>query len=179
MKISALAGSYKISRVIEEAKDTISILFNVRNVQVFPGQFLMVWIPREDEIPLSVSYMSERYIGVTVRAVGDATRALCKSKVGDVLGLRGPYGNGFTVKGERQLLVGGGIGAAPIKFLAEFLKNKGFDPTLLLGFRTKGEVIFKDLSKKFDVQFSTDDGSFAFHGFVTELVEEKLKEGKY
>ena len=61
-----------------------------------PGQFLMLWIPGIDEIPLSILNAGEGQVQFTVKAVGDATRHLHTLKTGDILGVRGPFGNSFT-----------------------------------------------------------------------------------
>ncbi len=81
-----------------------------------PGQFLMLWIPGIDEIPLSIMHGSEDKVSVTVKSVGDATRHLQQMKQGDTVGVRGPFGNSFTESSGRVLLVGGGTGTAPLLF---------------------------------------------------------------
>ena len=73
-----------------------------------PGQFVMVTIPGVDEIPMALS----RADAITVQKVGDATAALFRAEPGDLLGIRGPFGNGFPSLG-RTLAIAGGVGAAP------------------------------------------------------------------
>jgi len=72
-----------------------------------PGQFIMVWIPGVDEIPLSFSSTDDKLSSVTVKEVGEATRALCKMDKGDTIGVRGPFGNHFEITGKEALVVGG------------------------------------------------------------------------
>lgn len=129
-----------------------------------PGQFAMVWVPGVDEIPLSLVGGSP--LELLVQAVGDATEAVRSLSAGDRLGIRGPYGSGFEVRGGRSLLLGGGIGVAPLiplaRRVAEFDAAVGAGTAdLLVGVEELGAEV------------ATDDGSAGFHGLVTELVEEK------
>ena len=66
---------------------------------VEPGQFFMLWVPGVDEVPMCVSSYKNGIIGFTVRKVGEATEAMHKLHVGDVVGLRGPFGNSFKLIG--------------------------------------------------------------------------------
>jgi dihydroorotate dehydrogenase electron transfer subunit len=129
-----------------------------------PGQFVMVWVPGVDEIPMALS--SENTI--TVQKVGDATGAMFKLGKGDKLGMRGPFGNGFT-KGEKLLAIAGGVGAAPLLPLA----RADCVMTLLLGAKTEKELLFVDqLDECTDVLIATDDGSLGLRGFVTSLMDD-------
>src|SRR5256884_9985876 len=78
-----------------------------------PGQFLMVWIPRYDELPMALSHLGA-VKGITVRDYGDATHALAAFTAGDRIGVRGPYGNAFQLEGPSVLAVGGGGGMASV-----------------------------------------------------------------
>jgi dihydroorotate dehydrogenase electron transfer subunit len=128
------------------------------------GQFVMVWVPGVDEIPMALSSDNS----ITVQNVGDATNALFNLAPGAQLGIRGPFGNGFT-KGEKILAIAGGVGAAPLLPLA----RADCVMTLLLGARTETELLFVDqLDECTDVLIATDDGSFGHHGFVTALLDE-------
>ncbi len=129
-----------------------------------PGQFVMVWVPGTDEIPMALS--SDH--SITVQKVGDATEALFAKKTGDRIGIRGPFGNGFSA-GERILAIAGGIGAAPLLPLA----RGDCVMTFLLGARTESELLFVDqLDECTDLQIATDDGSLGCKGFVTNLMDE-------
>jgi dihydroorotate dehydrogenase electron transfer subunit len=135
-----------------------------------PGQFVMVWVPGVDEIPMALS--SEN--SITVQKAGDATSALFELGSGGKLGIRGPYGNGFT-KAEKVLAIAGGVGAAPLLPLA----RADSVMTLLLGARTETELLFLDqLDECTDVLIATDDGSLGHHGFVTALMDD-LNLGTY
>lgn len=82
-----------------------------------PGQFVMAWLPGIDEKPFSL--MAADPVTLAVAGVGPFTHALEQRKVGDSLWVRGPFGRGFTPRGERLLLAAGGYGAAPLAYLAQ------------------------------------------------------------
>ena len=87
-----------------------------------PGQFVMVWIPGVDEIPMSLSAISvEGRSSITVNGVGEASRALNQKEKGDQIGIRGPFGNGFVPAGGNVMVVGGGTGLSPLMPLTEKL----------------------------------------------------------
>ncbi|MDD5511591.1 MAG: dihydroorotate dehydrogenase electron transfer subunit, partial [Dehalococcoidales bacterium] len=142
-----------------------------------PGQFYMVWIPGIDEIPMSVSYIG-KLKGITVRAVGGATKSLTSLKVGDKIGIRGPYGNGYKTPKGKILFVCGGTGAASLAPLVENVGKKR--ATVVIGAKTKDEVLLKKrLEKSAKVIISTDDGSCGIKGFATCAVEELLSKEKF
>jgi NAD(P)H-flavin reductase len=98
-----------------------------------PGQFFMLEAPgRLLPRPMSVSVASEGELGFLIDPIGPGTRALCSLRPGDRIGILGPLGNGFRLDVERPLLVGGGIGIAPLPYLSEQLGN----PPAVLGFRS-------------------------------------------
>ncbi|MFA6226543.1 MAG: dihydroorotate dehydrogenase electron transfer subunit [Methanoregula sp.] len=135
-----------------------------------PGQFVMVWVPGVDEIPMALS--SEN--SITVQKVGDATSALFDLAPGAKLGIRGPFGNGFT-KGEKMLAIAGGVGAAPLLPLA----RADCVMTMLLGARNESELLFvAQLDECTDVLIATDDGSLGQKGVVTTLMDD-LNLGMY
>ena len=107
-----------------------------------------------------------------VQAIGDGTRSLVGKKTGDVLNAVLPLGHGFTMPrtaGERMLLVGGGVGVAPLLYLGRCLREQGFEPTFLLGFRTASDIIqaaaYRTQGRLF---VTTEDGSEGERGFVTQ-----------
>jgi dihydroorotate oxidase B, electron transfer subunit (EC 1.3.3.1) len=158
-----------IIRVKKETPLIRTFVFNV-SFDFQPGQFVMVWVPGVDEIPMSLSSETS----ITVQKVGDATSALFGLGTGDKIGIRGPFGNGFT-KGEKVLAIAGGVGVAPILPLA----RADSVMTLLLGARTETELCFLDqLDESTDVLIATDDGSLGYHGFVTALMDD-LNLGTY
>ncbi|MEE9151424.1 MAG: dihydroorotate dehydrogenase electron transfer subunit [Thermoplasmata archaeon] len=166
----------KIVSVTKENKDVITITFKDK-CKVLPGQFVMVWLPGVDEVPMSLSYTGEEK-GITVKKIGEATKAMHLLKQGDRIGIRGPYGTHFEAKGKKLLVLAGGIGIAPLAPLIELAQDK--QVTLALGAKTSKELLFqsrlKDCCEK--LFLATDDGSEGYHGFVSDLAEEILeKEG--
>lgn len=147
--------------------------------EVKPGQFYMVWLPKIDEVPMSVSYTSADK-GITVKEVGDATRALAKLKVGDRIGIRGPYGNGYRIPQGTVLIASGGTGMASLLPAAETIANPG-RVEVLIGAKTASEIILLERARKAsnEVQISTDDGSRGKKGTVVDMVQEHLEVKHY
>ncbi|MEM0057930.1 MAG: dihydroorotate dehydrogenase electron transfer subunit [Candidatus Bathyarchaeia archaeon] len=151
-----------------------------------PGQFIMLWIPGVDEIPLSIFDVDRggAEVSVAVKRVGEATEALHKMKAGDLIGVRGPFGNGFTIKGGKALLVGGGVGIAPLTFLAKELANqKASKVVIVVGAKTKEELIFLDRLKGLcgeeNVLATTEDGSYGVKGLASTLAESAMAKEKF
>lgn len=144
-----------------------------------PGQFLMLWIPGVDEIPLSIlDCEQDGSVAVAVKKLGEATSALHSKRVGDIVGLRGPLGNGFTLVEGRILMVGGGTGNSPLMFLAKRLSPEKTRITFVTGAKNKEELILIDelqrLCSKDNVVTVTEDGSFGLKCLATEPVESLL-----
>ncbi len=143
------------------------------------GQFVMVWIPGHDELPMALSYLGP-VKGITVHAYGDSTRALQAFRPGDRVGVRGPYGNTFALQGEHVLAVAGGTGMASIIAAIESFAQQGAEVTTAVGARTAEELLFVDrASASGEVHVSTDDGTRGFHGFVPSLAERLLEKHKF
>ncbi|WP_292484327.1 dihydroorotate dehydrogenase electron transfer subunit [Methanohalobium sp.] len=158
----------RLINIVQESPSTRTFFFD-RYFDANAGQFLMVWVHGVDEIPMTLSYNS----GITVQKVGDATSRLFKMEKGDTIGLRGPFGNGFTLpkKSDKILLVAGGLGAAPLAPLAEYSFKNGVDVTTILGARSSTELIFgKRFSSAGDLYITTDDGTSGTCGFVTDIL---------
>ncbi|MDW0156879.1 MAG: dihydroorotate dehydrogenase electron transfer subunit [Nitrososphaeraceae archaeon] len=150
-----------------------------------PGQFLMVWIPRIEEIPMSVMINSkDGYAAVTIRKSGIGSTALFDRKKGDLIGLRGPYGNKFILKKSYQniLIIGGGTGLVPLLRLASYASKKKIKATIVLGARTKREVFFEKIARKIteksDSTFlvCTDDGSYGIKGTTVSMMSSLIRE---
>jgi dihydroorotate dehydrogenase electron transfer subunit len=184
---ASLLRTVEIRDVFKESPLIKTFLFKDRlSSQANPGQFVMVWLPRIDEIPMSISSTSSSELAsITVAKVGQATASLHAKSIGDIIGIRGPFGNSFSLVGGNVLLVGGGTGIAPLTFLADKLLPLGAQISFLGGAKTKAELI--GLSKmepavsKTHGQFltSTEDGSHGHKGVVTELVDDVLAHTKF
>jgi len=134
-----------------------------------PGQFLMAYVPGADEIPLAVSAIDGDVSTILVKAVGDCTRALCEKREGDVIGIRGPYGKGFELAGAKDLLVGGGVGVAPLPLLAKGLKGINSEIRTVVGASTGEELAMVDVFTPYsEVDVMTDDGSIGERGLASD-----------
>lgn len=117
-----------------------------------PGQFIMLSVPGAGEAPISISSSPTRrgVIELCVRRVGRVTDALYRLGTNDVVGLRGPYGNGFPVErieGGDLLLVAGGLGMAPLRSLLWYAldnRDRFDDVVLMYGAKTPHEMLFRD-----------------------------------
>lgn len=138
-----------------------------------PGQFANVAIEGKFlRRPISVCDYSEGSLTLLYDVVGEGTLQMSGMKSGTVLNLLTGLGNGFDTeaKTQRPVLVGGGIGVAPLLNLAKSLRRAGKEPEIILGFNTAADVV---LEKEFmDMGFSTvvttADGSYGLKGFVTD-----------
>ncbi|MBU0762742.1 MAG: dihydroorotate dehydrogenase electron transfer subunit [Candidatus Altiarchaeota archaeon] len=144
-------------------------------VDARPGQFCMLWIPRVNEKPMSISNTKGK-VQVTVKKIGDFTERLFELGRGDKIGFRGPYGKGFEYVAGDVLLVGGGCGIAPLRPLKDVLKGH-----VVVSARTVDQLLFEKefADAGFNVHVATDDGSKGFKGFAHQLVEELLKEHEF
>ncbi len=153
--------------------------------QAVPGQFVNVQVCKNTapllRRPFGVAGVNKEAGTFTIiyRIIGEATHILADVCSGDELSIVGPLGKGFDMNATKPLLVGGGLGLAPLKFLAEGFGTGKTD--ILMGGRTKEEIcwtcIYGDLSDK--VFVTTDDGSDGVQGTVMALLPELLANGGY
>lgn len=165
----------KIIGKTKESHDTYTFDFEL-DVPAVPGQFVMVWIPDVDEVPMSLSKTGKTK-SITVKGIGEATDAIHGMEVGDYLRVRGPYGNGFDLDRDKKILaVAGGVGAAA---LLPAITETECDT--IIGARSDIEIILDEEAGKFgkNLWISTDDGSRGFHGNAVELAKEKILSEKY
>jgi len=151
-----------------------------------PGQFVMIWIPGVDEVPMSLSAIGpDGRCSITVAKVGEATETLHKRKTGDILGIRGPYGNGFVPVSGNTMVVGGGTGLAPLVPLTEELAELHARVVVVVGAKTKDEILFLDRMttalSRIDgrVVAVTEDGSHGVEGLATDVAEQLLKKERF
>lgn len=168
-----------IERIIEETPTVKTFIFkdNISS-KARPGQFLMVWIPRAEELPMSVMVSEKGYAAVTIRKLGFGSTALYNKGIGEILGIRGPYGNQFKIDTDTKkvLLVGGGTGLVPLLRLTTKLNELKIDTTVIIGARSKEEVFYEKQANDFldktkhKVIISTEDGSYGVKGYATDVM---------
>ena len=150
-----------------------------------PGQFVHVKVPGRNENilrrPFSVYSRDEGKgtIDILYQEVGALTEHLPTLKTGS-MEVMGPLGNSWNGKCSRALLVGGGVGAAPLFMLAERLSQEGTPFDVVLGAQTEKALVARRRYEELrgcTVSCSTDDGTFGRAGFCTSLVEERLEGG--
>ncbi len=176
---------------LKKAKKDISILeieSSYLAKKSSPGQFLHIRINKEGLLlrrPFSIHKVEKEKVYILFRVRGEGTKVLSQYKRGDFLDIIGPLGRGFDLQFTvyslqfTVILVAGGIGVAPLLFLAQKLKEfKALKSKLLvfLGAKSRKEILcrqdFEDLGCK--VLIATEDGSFGFKGKVTDLLVRKL-----
>jgi len=119
-----------------------------------------------------------------VKNVGECTETLHELKVNDYIGVRGPLGNSFTIPPDKDktiFLVGGGIGMAPLRFLANHLKMYGYSFKTIQGAKIESDLLYMDEFYDYDREDSefhvcTDDGSYGEEGLATETFEKLIKD---
>ena len=145
--------------------------------EMIPGQFVQVRIDHSPSTflrrPISINYVDRlrNELWLLVALVGDGTRTFTALGSGDVVNCLLPLGNGFTLPSssdESLLLVGGGVGIAPLLFFGREAKDRGARVSFLLGARTASDLLELDLFKDLgSVYVTTEDGSAGERGFVT------------
>ena len=175
-----------IEKVIDETPTVRTLIFSDDVMaKVLPGQFAMVWVPGVNELPMSVMITEDKTkAALTIRKYGEASTALYNTKVGEQIGLRGPYGNSFNIKSGKLLLIGGGTGLVPLMRLLTFLKPTD-DVTIIMGAKTKEEVFFEEYAKKLlddkkhQVIVATEDGTYGQQGLVTDVMNNLCQQTKF
>ncbi|MDR2809920.1 MAG: dihydroorotate dehydrogenase electron transfer subunit [Tannerellaceae bacterium] len=145
-----------------------------------PGQFVQVWIKNSSATflrrPISIHYVdrNKNELWLLIQKVGNGTRSIALCRPGDQLNLLLPLGKGFTIPPPiragkpKLLLIGGGVGVAPLLFWGASLNDAGFEPHFLLGARTKNELLQLEHFRKYGTVYTaTEDGSHGEKGFVT------------
>lgn len=145
--------------------------------ETLPGQFVEVRVDNTPSTflrrPISINNVDYDHneLWLLVAAVGDGTRQLQKLQKGDRLNCVLPLGNSFTMptdSTQKVLLVGGGVGVAPLLYFGKLIKAMGGEPTFLLGARSAKDVLERELFEQVGrVLITTEDGSEGEKGFVT------------
>ena len=110
-----------VSRIVQEAQNIRSIFLKGK-MECKPGQFIMVWLPGVEEKPMAVSDVGKGEFAFAYHTAGKFTKALDKVKKGQKIGIRGPYGNSFSLI-EPAVVVGGGVGMSSVSTLIDALKK--------------------------------------------------------
>lgn len=142
-----------------------------------PGQFINIAVDgcflRR---PISVSDYSDGRLRILYNVVGKGTRIIRDMQPGQRLDILAPLGNGFSVQTEPacQVLLGGGVGVAPLPGLAKAMLEKGVRPVVALGFNKASDIVFADEFEQLGIKplIATVDGSFGTKGFVTDALRE-------
>ena len=181
----------KILRIINECEGVKTLIFNMKEnnfenyIHPKPGQFVMIWVPGVDEVPMSISsYDDSGNWSITVKNIGECTNALHNLKIGDYIGVRGPLGNHFKLpdnNSKKIFLIGGGIGMAALKCLSAELIKKNYNFTVIEGAKVDTDLMYMDefqvYNKDFtEFHFCTDDGSYGKKGLATEIFENLIKD---
>lgn len=145
--------------------------------EMLPGQFAEIRIDGSQTTflrrPISINYVDRERNEVCflVQLVGDGTHRLAEVKHGSIINVVMPLGNNFSmpeIPSKKLLLVGGGVGTAPLLYLGKELLKNGSKPTFLLGARSAGDLLQLDeFAKLGDVYTTTEDGSAGEKGYVT------------
>lgn len=144
---------------------------------MLPGQFVEVRVDQSPTTflrrPISINFVNreQNELWLLVAAIGNGTRRLASLHEGENLNCVLPLGNGFTMPtkaDERLLLVGGGVGVAPLLYMGAEMKRMGCEPTFLLGARSAKDLLMLDEFRQYGRVFvTTEDGSEGERGFVT------------
>ena len=144
--------------------------------EMLPGQFVEVRVDGSPSTflrrPISINFVDRvlNELWLLVATVGEGTRRLAELKAGDLLNCLLPLGNGFTPakQGEKVLLIGGGVGVAPLLYMGAEMQRQGVEPTFLLGARTANDLLLTNIYNRYGRVFvTTEDGSEGEKGFVT------------
>ncbi len=184
-KLNARPETVRITSVVEHVKqeancDPVSTIRFKYPQPASPGQFVMVWVPGVDELPMSLSYIGEEK-GITVREVGPGTKELLALSQGDMIGIRGPYGRGYRMHErdvDAHVLVGGGTGTASLLPYARRLREEGGTVHAVVGAKTCDEMFLLDeyetVIGKDKLTITTDDGTMGTRGFATQAAFDLL-----
>lgn len=146
--------------------------------EMLPGQFVEVKIDNATTFlrrPISINFIDRKKneLWLLIQIVGDGTLSMSELHAGDWVNIILPLGNSFSIPekadGQELLLIGGGVGTAPMLYLGDHLKQLGFAPSFLLGARSQKDVLqLNDFEALGAVYITTEDGSLGEKGYVTQ-----------
>lgn len=163
------------------AKDTYELILDAREIkEIKAGQFMHLKSGRDDLIlrrPISIASYNEEELNLVYKVIGEGTKAMSLFEPGEEVDALGPLGNGFDLLDvEEVLIVGGGMGVAPLYQLAKEFTHKNIRVTSVLGFGSADMTYYIEKFQVLgEVIITTDDGSMGVKGNVGNVVNE-LKE---
>ena len=169
--------SVTIKRVFDSAESVKTFVLDI-SFDSQPGQFVMLWLPGVDEKPFSIARDKGGELWLTICAVGKFSTSLFEKKAGDHIGIRGPFGHGYTLLEKKNVvLVGGGYGMAPLHNCGLAQQQNGCSVTAITGARSAQNVLFQKECEDsgFRTLVTTDDGTAGQKGFVTFALDDLLK----
>lgn len=180
---------YKILKNEKISPDSylMQIKYPIPGNKVLPGKFVIVMAKKDSErIPLTIyDYDSEKEIlSVIYQVIGASTEELSTLK-DEIYVVAGPLGNANEIcanpiefKNKRIVYIAGGVGIAPVYPQVKYLKEHGIKVDVIYGSRRKDLLLIRDEieSVSDNVRYATDDGSYGTHGFVTDILNENIKD---
>jgi anaerobic sulfite reductase subunit B len=173
----------KIEKIVQETSDTRTFRLG-QALKHEPGQFVQVSLYGIGESPISICSFSQDHMEICIRKVGTVTNALFQLKEGARIGVRGPYGKGYPVKGftgKNIIVIGGGTGVAPLRGVLKYLESnrKAFPSvSVFLGYRSPADILFKKDNEKwkeiFNFNLTVDKGDERWKGnvgLITSLLQ--------
>lgn len=156
------------------ADATYELILENKGLKVTPGQFMHVKLPDQSLIlrrPISVAMYDKHQIHLIYKVVGEGTACLSQVEVGSKLDVLGPLGSGYPLEKGNILIVGGGMGVAPLYQLARTLKDENL--TIVLGFGSQAMMYYVDKFRELGrVYLTTDDGSVGVKGHVGNVLSD-------
>ena len=179
-----------MARIIEKTnlnENTIKFVVKAPAIakKALPGQFIILRLDEKGErVPFTISSTDDENVTIIVQSVGGTTMRMNALKAGDgFLDFVGPLGKPTELdylKGKNVCVVGGGLGTAIAYPQAKYLHEIGANVDVIMGFKNKDIIILEDELKASsdNLYITTDDGSYGRQGFVTQVLEDLIKEGK-
>ena len=174
-------GNFKIidKEILSESGKLVMLKIEAPDIEAAPGQFVDI-IAEEHYLrrPISVSSYRDGILTLIIDQIGDGTERICRKEPGEEIEMLTGLGNRFslTPNGDRILLIGGGVGFAPLLGLAKELKKRGYNTMSFWGFNDRASVPEKYIEKLrkeegLEIRVATMDGSLGYHGNPVEMAK--------